>query len=69
MFHAKSERGNVAGSLFSCRTLAPGTHNRSQCYLVRFVPMWVGAQSLVDLWPHDCEALASGKKSGWPLIL
>jgi hypothetical protein len=69
MFHVRNERGNVAGSLFPCRTLVFGTCNRSECNLVRLVPMRVGAQSLVDLCPHDCEALASGKKSGWPLIL
>jgi hypothetical protein len=35
MFHAKSERGKVTDSLFPCRTLVSGTHNRSQCNLVK----------------------------------
>jgi hypothetical protein len=69
MFHAKSERGKITDSLFPCRTLVSGTHNRSQCNLVKLVPCGLEHSRWSIFVPHDCEALASGKKSGWPLIL
>jgi hypothetical protein len=67
MFHAKSERGKITDSLF--RTLVSGTENRSQCNLVNSVPCGLEHSRWSIFVPHDCEALASGKKSGWPLIL